>query len=115
MNINPDRPATEEEIHKAEEWAEKMVKLTIADIKEWEADGRPGAFLKLESNNANTLLCIVKKLVKNVTFWWNLMPAIAITTMFFLFERDIVSYIVGCIGILNWVIVIAIIIEAVRH
>ena len=43
MNINPDRPATEEEIHKAEEWAEKMEKLTIADIKEWEADGRSGA------------------------------------------------------------------------
>ena len=43
MNINPDRPATEEEIHKAEEWAEKMEKLTIADIKEWEANGRPGA------------------------------------------------------------------------
>jgi len=43
MNINPDRPATEEEIQKAEEWAEKMEKLTIADIKEWEADGRPGA------------------------------------------------------------------------
>ena len=41
MNINPDRSATEEEIHKAEEWAEKMEKWTIADIKEWEADGRP--------------------------------------------------------------------------
>jgi len=43
MNINPDRPATEEEIHKAGEWAEKMEKLTIADIKEWEANGRPGS------------------------------------------------------------------------
>ena len=43
MNINPGRPATEEEIQKAEEWAEKMVKLTIINIKEWEADGRPGA------------------------------------------------------------------------
>lgn len=43
MNINPDRPATNEEIIAALEWAEKMVKWTIADIKEWEADGRPGA------------------------------------------------------------------------
>ena len=71
--------------------------------------------LKQEGNNANTLLCAVKKLVKNNIFWLNLMPAIAITAMFFLFERDIVSYIVGCIGILNWVIVIAITIKAVRH
>jgi hypothetical protein len=66
-------------------------------------------------NNANTLLCAVKKLVKNDTFWWNLLPAIAITAMFFLFKRDAVSYIVGCIGILNWFAVIAMIIKVVKH
>lgn len=42
--------------------------------------------LKNKGNNANTLLCAVKKLVKNDTFWWNLLPAIAITAMFFLFK-----------------------------
>lgn len=43
MNINPSRTATDEEIKKAEEWSDKMVKWIIADIKEWESDGRPGA------------------------------------------------------------------------
>jgi len=38
MNINPDRPATEEEIQKAEEWAEKMEKWTIAEFEEWIKD-----------------------------------------------------------------------------
>ena len=66
-------------------------------------------------NNANLLLCAVKKLVKNNTFWWNLLPAIAITAMFFLFKRDAVSYIVGCIGILNWIAVIALTIKAFRY
>lgn len=66
-------------------------------------------------NNANFLLCAVKKLVKNDTFWWNLLPAIAITAMFFLFKRDAVSYIVGCIGILNWIAVIALTIKAFRY
>lgn len=66
-------------------------------------------------NNANLLLCAVKKLVKNDTFWWNLLPAIAITAMFFLFKRDAVSYIVGCIGILNWIAVIALTIKTFRY
>jgi len=68
-----------------------------------------------EGNNANTLLCAVKLLVKDSTFWWNLIPAIAITTMFILFKRDILSYIVGCIGILNWFIVIAMFVKLLKH
>ena len=71
--------------------------------------------LKNKGNNANTLLCAVKKLAKNDTFWWNLLPAIAITAMFFLFKRDAVSYIVGWIGILNWFAVIAMTIKVVKH
>mgnify|MGYP003589292123 CR=1 FL=1 len=66
-------------------------------------------------NNANLLLCAVKNLVKNDTFWWNILPAIAITIMFFLFKRDAVSYIVGCIGILNWFAVIAMTVKAFRR
>ena len=68
-----------------------------------------------KGNNANTLLCAVKLLVKDSTFWWNLIPAIAITTMFILFKRDILSYIVGCIGILNWFIVIAMFVKLLKH
>lgn len=71
--------------------------------------------LKNKDNNANTLLCAVKKIVINDTFWWNLLPAIAITVMFFLLKRDAMSYIVGCLGILNWFAVIAIIIKAIRY
>lgn len=71
--------------------------------------------LKNKGNNANTLLCAVKKLVKNDTFWWNLLPAIVITAMFFLFKRDAVVYIVVCIGILNWFAVIAMTINVVKH
>ena len=71
--------------------------------------------LKQEDNNDNTLLCAVKKLVKNDTFWWNLMPAITITVMFFSFNRDAVSYIAGCIGILNWFAVIAMFVKAIKH
>ena len=71
--------------------------------------------LKNKGNNANTLLCAVKKLVKNDTYWWNLLPAIAITARFCLFKREAVSYIVGCIGILNWFAVIAMTIKVVKH
>ena len=68
-----------------------------------------------QGNEVNTMLCAVKLLVKDSTFWWNLIPAIAITAMFFLFKRDAVSYIVGCIGILNWIAVIAMTIKVVKH
>jgi hypothetical protein len=60
-------------------------------------------------NSDNKVLYIAKRLIKNNTFWWNLLPAIAITAIFFLLKRDAVSYIVGCIGILNWGAVIRII------
>ena len=68
-----------------------------------------------QGNEVNTMLCAVKLLVKDSTFWWNLIPAIAITTMFILFKRDVLSYIVGCIGVLNWGIVIAMFVKSLKH
>ncbi len=41
MNIIPDRPATDDEIRKARDWAIKMVKWTTNEFNQWEKDGRP--------------------------------------------------------------------------
>jgi hypothetical protein len=48
----------------------------------------------------------IKLLLKEYIFWWNLLPAVMITILFFMFEKDFLSYVVGCVGILNWVAVI---------
>lgn len=42
MNINPIRPLTGDEIERCTEWADKVTEEVLADIKEWEEDGRPG-------------------------------------------------------------------------
>jgi hypothetical protein len=67
-----------------------------------------------KGNNANTLLCAVKLLVKDSTFWWNLIPAIT-NSMFILFERNALSYICGCIGMLNWFVVIEMFVKSLKH
>lgn len=59
-------------------------------------------------NSNKKMKNISKKLLKNNIFWWNLLPAISTTVIFFLFKRDVMSYIVGCFGILNWLVVIVI-------
>jgi predicted nuclease of predicted toxin-antitoxin system len=39
ININPDREATDKEIQKAAEWAERMTKNTVNIVTEWQNDG----------------------------------------------------------------------------
>jgi hypothetical protein len=40
-NIIPERPATEEELVKANTWAKKMALLVAHEYKWWERDGKP--------------------------------------------------------------------------
>jgi predicted RNA-binding Zn-ribbon protein involved in translation (DUF1610 family) len=47
----------------------------------------------------------LKKLLKNKVFNANLFPALLITILFVFGEKDMLSYIVGIIGVLNWFVV----------
>jgi hypothetical protein len=55
----------------------------------------------------------MKKLFKNNFFLFNLIPAIIITLVFLISYQEIL-YIIGWIGLINWIIVIIIILKTIK-
>ena len=70
---------------------------------------------KVSKQHAGNLIYAIKLLTKNFIFWINLIAAISITTDFILLKHDVVAYIVSVIGLLNWFVVIAMFIKAIKH